>query len=159
MNTKPPASSRTSSPRRISRSATTPIMTTRSIRPGSSGTMCCSTTRSSVSSCDRQVLSNRVRHEVHHGSCEPPHQQRHDVSIQRFRRRLDGEYAAAHGAASAQGQHGHRKRRVDRAREHHHAWCEDRRRRDHRRLFRGGEGRSSVHRLRLEPGEIHQGAL
>ena len=57
----------------------------------------------------------RVRHEVYHGSCESPHQQRHDVSIQRFRRRVDGKYPAAHGTASAQGRHGHRKRRVDRA--------------------------------------------
>ena len=41
------------------------------------------------SSCDRQVLSNRVRHEVYYGPGKPPHQQRHDVSIQRFRRCLD----------------------------------------------------------------------
>ena len=44
----PVASSRTSSLRRISRSVTTPIMTMRSIRRGLSGTMCCSTTRSSA---------------------------------------------------------------------------------------------------------------
>ena len=90
---------------------------------------------------------------------ESPHQQRHDVSIQRLRRRLNGKHAAAHGAASAQGRHDHRKRRVDRARGHHYARREDRRRRNHRRLFRGGERRACVHRLRREPGEIHQGAI
>ena len=30
---------------------------------------------------------------------------------------------------------------------------------DHRRLFRGGEGYSGVHRFRREPGEIDQGAI
>ena len=159
MNTRPPVSSRTSSPRRISRSATTPITTTRSTRRDLSGTMCCSTTRSSAiilgsassvkshlernSSWARRITASAAPRRIHSTSSAARGRKIPRRTWRSFRAR----------------RHDHRQRRVDRAREHHHARCEDRRRRDHRRLFCGGEGRPGVHRLRRKSGKVHQGAI
>lgn len=46
-----------------------------------------------------------------------------------------------------------------RPRERRHAGCEDRRRRDHRRVFRGGDGRAALHALRRQSRALHQKAL
>lgn len=106
--------------------------------------------------CHRQILSNRARHDFHHGRGKSSPLEHFHLSVQRDGKDLEQGDTGPLERIAAQGRHRDRQRRLARTRMRNHAGRHDRRRSHRCRILRCNQRRRTLQRRRRQSGALHQ---